>query len=242
MSAAKWFTGAIALLLLGTVVAVRIELAHRPKGFVPKVAIGTNDEVYFEHGASVQDALALGHALQSVGFFRGRGGAVLVSRGGGGAIVSFVVNEGAWNDPNAVASFEEIGRRIAGSVGGFPIRVRLVDGAWTERKALAVGRAAIGAKDVIYYFGNATEHDARALGEALRQAGYLVDLGVSVVLSKDSGTAIGFVVGDGVWDRPGAVAAFEQLVRRVSGAAGGLPIELKLLNAEMEPKQTALVR
>jgi hypothetical protein len=241
-SAAKWFAFGIALLLLATVAATLFELARKPKTSVPKVAIGTKDQVYFSHGATAADALALGQALQNTGFFSDRGASVLVSKGAGGAIVSFVLNDGAWNDPRAVASFEEIGRRIAASIGGFPIRIHLVDASWTEHKSVVVGKAMIGPRDAIYYLGNATEDDAKALGEALRKAGYLADLGVTVVLSKGDGTAIGFVVADGVWDRREAPAAFEQLARRVAASVGGLPVQLRLLNAEMEVKQEAMVR
>jgi hypothetical protein len=69
-----------------------------------------------------------------------------------------------------------------------------------------------------------------------------VDAGASVVLSKDGGTAISFVVGDGVWDRPAAVAGFEQLTRRVAASAGGLPVKLALLDSKMETKKEVALR
>lgn len=242
MSAARWFTLAFALVLIGTVVATRIELTRRPKATVPKVTIGARDGVYFEHGAKAHEALALGRALQATGFFSDRGTDVMLSRGEAGAIVTFVVNQGAWNNPATVASFEEIGRGIASSIGGFPIRVRLDDANWSEHKSLVVGKIEVGAKDAIYYFGTATEGDAVALGAALRQAGYLTDLGATVAVWKDGQTALGFVVADGVWNDPRNVAGFEQLVRHVAASVGGLPIELRLLSSEMEAKGKMEVR
>ena len=167
---------------------------------------------------------------------------VLLSKNKGVTVVAFVLGEGAWDHPDTVAGFEEIGRRVAASIGGFPIQVHLVDSAWTVRKSVEVGKAIIGARDAIYYFGSATEGDAQALGRALRDAGYLADLGVSVVVSKGDGAVIGFVVGDRVWERPEAVAGFERLARRVAPSIGGLPIRVKLLNAEMETKKEMAVQ
>jgi hypothetical protein len=60
-------------------------------------------------------------------------------------------------------------------------------------------------------------------------------------LAKGDATSISFVVDDGVWDRPEAVAAFGQLVRRVAPAVGGLPVTLRLLNAAMEPKKESVI-
>jgi hypothetical protein len=157
-------------------------------------------------------------------------------------VVSFVLHEGAWNHPETVFSFEEIARRVAPVVGEFPIMVRLSDSAWTVHKELVVGKVIIGARDEVYYFGPATQADAEALGQALKRAAFLVDAGASVVLSKDGGTALSFVVGDGVWKRPDAVAGFEQLTRRVAAAVGGLPVKLMLLSSKMETKKEVTLR
>ena len=240
--ASKWLAFGIAILLLATVVVLGVEEMRKPKHSMPRIIIGTRDEVYYARAATMQDAIALGHALQHTGFFRDRGTSVLLSKGRGGTVVSFVLSEGAWDHAEGVAGFEEIGRRIATSIGGFPIQVHLVDSGWAVRKSLEVGKAIIGTRDAIYYLGSATEHDAKALGQALREAGYLADLGVSVVVSKGDGTAIGFVVNEGVWERPEAVAAFGRLVRRAAASVGGLPIKLRLLNSEMETKKEAPVQ
>lgn len=232
----------VGFLLVAGLVGVIIEMTHRPGRSLPKVIIGTKDEIYYSHAATRQDALALGQALQTMGYFRGRGSTVLLSRNPGGTIVSFVLPEGQWNSPPAVASFEEIGRRIAPSAGGLPIEVRLVDSAWHVRKTVLVGRIRVGSKDEIYYLGSATEADAQALGRALRDAGYLQDLGVSVSLSRDQGTAIGFVVGNGVWRQPDAVAGFARLARKVAPSVGGLPLQVRLLSPQMDVKEQAELR
>ncbi len=240
--ASNWLAFGLGLLLLATVAAVGIHMMRRPKPSISKVIVGTKDEVYYSRGATMQDATVLGHALQDTGFFGDRGTAVMLSKNTGGPVVSFVLNKGAWDQEGTDATFEEIGRRIATSIGGFPIQVHLVDSEWAVRKSLLVGKTTIGARDTIYYFGSATDGDAKALGRALREAGYLQDLGVSAVVSKGDGTAIGFVVGDGVWERADAAAGFGRLARRVAASIGGLPVRVRLLNAEMETKKEMTVQ
>jgi hypothetical protein len=208
----------------------------------PKVIIGRNDEVYYYRRATKEDALALGRALKNTGFFNDRGTSVLLWMGGGATVVSFVVNEGAWDHPNAVSNFTEVGRRIAMSVGGFPIQVHLIDARRTIRKKWTVGKAIVGAKDAVYYFGAATETEARALGLALQSAGYFTGNGVTVALLKGEGTVISFVVQEGAWDQPAVVATLDRLVRQIAASVGGLPVELRLLNREMDVKQEVAVR
>lgn len=242
ITAANWLAWTVGILLVATVGWLGVQVARRPHTIAPKVIVGTRDEVYYSHGATMQEATELGHALQGTGFFNDRGTSVQLSRINGLATIWFVLNESAWDHPDTVASFEEIGRRVATAVGGFPIQVRLVDSAWTVRKSLVVGKAMAGAKDAIYYYGAATAADAKALGQALRQAGYLQDLGVAVVVSKDAGTVLSFVVGKGVWERPEAVASFARLARMVAPSVGGLPVQLRLLSPEMEAKKEVTVR
>ncbi len=230
----------VGLALLATIVVWSL---HPSRELVnSKVVIGTRDEVYYSHAATKEDAESLGQALKGIGFFNDRGTTVLLSKGKSGAVVSFALQAGAWDHPDTVNSFEEIARRVAPAIGEFPITVRLSDSVWTVHKELVVGKVIIGARDEIYYFGPATQADAEALGQALKRAAFLVDAGASVVLSKDGGTAISFVVGDGVWERPNAVAGFERLTRRVATSAGGLPVKLVLLNSKMETEKEVALR
>ena len=210
---------------------------HKADSGIAKVTIGARDEVYYSHAATEADAATLGRALQGTGFFSDRGAAVLLSKGKGGSIVSFVLNEGAWDHAGTVSTFEEIGRRIAGPAGGFPIRLRLCDAKWNTHKELTIGKVMEGTRDEIYYYGAATESEAQALGDALKRAGYLVDSGSSVILAKDRTTSISFVVSDVAWQRLSSVVDFELLIRKVAPAVGGTPIDLRLLNANMEVKR-----
>ncbi len=241
-SAANWLALAMGLLLLAAIVAGGLAVRRRPKGGIPKIVVGANDEVYYSRAVTVQQAAALGSALQRTGFFAGQGHSVMLSKSGGVTAVSFVLNDNAWDHAGTVAGIEEIGRRIAPSIGGFPIQIHLVDAKWGVRKSLSVGRIVFGARDEIYYLGSAGPADAQALGRALRDAGYLRDLGSSVTVSKDGALAIGFVVNEGVWDRQDAVAAFERLTRQVAPSLGGLPLNLRLLDEAMETKKELPVR
>jgi hypothetical protein len=224
-------------------VIVYYSVSHPSDRTIPKVIVGTNDTVYYSHAATKVEAESLGHALQLTGFFNNRGTGVMLSKGTSGNIVSFVLNDGAWDHPETVRSFEEIGRRVAGSIGGYPIHLRLSDVKWGVHKEVVVGKVIVGLKDEIYYYGSATASEAEALGRALQSNGYLVGSGTSVVLSKDGVTSISFVLGDGAWNRPGTVSAFEGLIRRVAPSVGGLPVDLRLLNSNMEvEKEIAAVR
>lgn len=236
---------AIGLALIATLVAWSLHPSRRPP--TPKVIIGTRDEVYYYRAATKEDAQALGQALVRIGFLNDRGTTVLLSKGTAGTVISFVVNAGAWDHPATVYSFEEIARRIAPAVGGFPLKVRLIDSARTLRKELTVGRVAIGARDEVYYFASTTEIApdaiaAAALGHALQTAGFFVDRGASVVLSQGDGTGISFVLDEGAWERPEAAAGFERLVRQIAASVGGLPIQVRLLNPRMEPRKEWTVR
>jgi len=238
--AAKWVGFGVGLALLATIVGGEIAIHSRSD---PKVVIGANDEIYYYRRATKDDARALGHALKDIGFLTDRGTNVLLWRGGGEpTLVAFVVNEGAWNHANAISNFTEIGRRIATSVGGFPLKVDLIDASRTIRKKMIVGKVTIGSKDILYYFGTASEADSKALGQALRGAGYFEDSGVTVALLKGEGTVISFVVQDGLWDDPAVVSTLDRLVRQVAPSVGGLPLRLRLLNREMEIKKEVAVQ
>ena len=208
----------------------------------PKVIIGTRDMVYYANAATEQDARVLGLALRSMGFFQDSGASVFLSKGKSGTVVSFVLQAGAWDLPDRISSYEEIGRRIATPIGGFPIKVRLIDSTRAVHRELTVGKATIGAKDEVYYFGDATQADAEALGQALREAGFLADRGASVELSKGGRTTISFVVNDGAWEQPAIVNALAGLTRRAAASVGGLPVTLRLLNSNMESEKEAVVQ
>lgn len=200
-----------------------------------KIVVGSKDEVDYSGAATKHDAEALGAALQASGYFRGRGVGVFLSKGPTATTVSFVVDKRALNDSNVIGEFEEVGREVAPSVGGFPIKLRLADPHDKTLQEFTIGRLVIGAKaGELYYYGTATEADARALGRSLKTSGFLQDRGATVLLSKGSGyTAVSFVLAEGAWNNPHTVTLFETLVRRAASSVGGFPISLRLVNSHL---------
>jgi hypothetical protein len=103
-----------------------------------KVVIGTNGEVRYSGTATKQEAEALGAALKASGYFQDHGAGVILSKGGEGTVISFVVKEGFWEDPKNVEGFEQLGRAVGPTVGGVPIKVRLVNTAAEMKKEIPV--------------------------------------------------------------------------------------------------------
>jgi hypothetical protein len=99
----------------------------------------------------------------------------------------------------------------------------------------------IGTRDQVIYSGIATKTNAIALGNLLKRDEYFQDRGVSVLLNKGIGsTTISFGVQDGVWNQTGMLSSFEELVREVAPAVGGLPIQVHLVDirGDVEKRST----
>jgi hypothetical protein len=213
----------------------------------PGVVIGSKDEVYYSGSATKKEAQTLGNALKANGYFNdegasGKGADVFLAKGKNGTSISFITKEGSWEQPPIVSLFEEIGREVAPSVGGFPIQVRLLNIQHEIKKESTVGKAVFAGNDAVYYLGAASESQAKALGQAFQSAEFFQGKGVDVFLSKHSdGIAISFVVGNGVWDNPAYVSDFEKIVRRAAPAVGGLPIMLRLVNTSLEVKKDEVI-
>jgi hypothetical protein len=238
----RWAAAGLGLILLVVIAGGALLVAFPYANFTSKVTIGTKDEVFYSGSATKQDALTLGQTLKDVGYLQDRGVSARITKGSAGTSVGFVMQEGMWNQPDIVSGYEELGREIAPAIGGFPIQVRLLNSAEKTMKQLTVGKVMVGAKDEIYYYGSATETDAQALGQSLKVQGFFRGRGLSMFLAKgDDGTAIAFVVEDGVWDMPDRVAAFEALVRQSAPAVGGLPIQLSFINSRVELKKVETV-
>jgi hypothetical protein len=100
----------------------------------------------------------------------------------------------------------------------------------------------IGSKDQVYFSGAATKADASTLGNALKNAGYFQDHGVSVLLDKSkSGTTLSFVTKDGFWNQPGVLSSFEVITLQVAPAAGGYPVQVHLVDSNKDVEKTSTV-
>ena len=234
----RWAAAGLGLVLMVLIIGGAVLVAFPFASLSSKVTIGSKDEVFYSGSATKQDALAFGQALKDAGYFQDRGISATISKGRDGTAVGFVLQDGMWNRPDMVWGAEEIGREVAPAVGGFPVKVRLLNSAQETKKELTVGKVIIGTKDELYYYGSATEAEAQSLGRSLKSQGFFIDRGLSMFLSKgDDGTAITFVVEEGAWDVPNKVAAFEVLVRQSASTVGGLPIQLRFVNSRVELKK-----
>jgi hypothetical protein len=207
------------------------------------VKIGNKDEVVYADGATKEDAQAVGKALKADGFFTDRGVAVIVGKGKDGTSMSFPVPDGAWNTPATVAGFEEVGREMAPLLGGYPIKVRLVDTDRDVKKEVVVGQAAFPGNDDVFYQGGVTQAQAQGVGEALKAADFFQGQGVDVFVAKDGGTTtIGFVTNSKAWSDPAMPSGFEKLARAAAPSLGGLPVTLQLVDTTLVVKKDEVVR
>jgi hypothetical protein len=208
-----------------------------------KVMIGTKDEVFYRGTATKADAQSLGNALKAGGYFKDHGSSVFIEKGKDGTTISLVLQQGRWDDPGMLAEEEEAMREIADSVGGLPMRVKLIDSREAVHKEGVVGRASVDDKDEVFYFGQATLADGLALCRALAKQEYFSGRGASVMLSKDSdGTVISFVVSDGFWDDEKHVEGFESIVRAVAPSVGGLPVKMRLVSTALDDKKDVVIQ
>ena len=206
------------------------------------VTIGTKDQVVYSGTATANDATALGNALKAAGYFQDRGVTVQLSKGAGGTVIGFVVADGAWNQAGTLASFEEIARGVASTVGGLPVQVQLLNSLQTVEKSATIGEVDFGGGDAVIYEGTATQADAQALGQQFKTIGFFGGKGANVFLTKDGGTAIAFVVSDGTWNNATMVTDFETIVRSVAPSVGGLPIDLRLDNTTLTVEKEEMIK
>jgi hypothetical protein len=218
-------------LAVGIGLGLVVCLAKTPQAIeFPKVIVGSRDEVVYFHRATKEDAGALGRMLKNIRYFTDRGAAVVLDKSRSGTVVGFVLSNEGWSQPNTISEFGDMARLIAPAVGGFPFKVRLLDEKLAVHRELAVGKELVGMRDTIYYYGSATEEDARNLGQSLRSAGALRDTGMTVILAKGDVTTLSFVVHQAPWERSEALSAFEALTRQVAPSVGGLPVRLRFLD------------
>jgi hypothetical protein len=202
-----------------------------PTGPSSTVTIGTKDEVIYSGTATQAQATALGNALKTDGYFQDRGVTVLLDMGAGGTTISFVVQDGVWNQPGELFKFDEVAREVAGSVGGLPLKVQLMDSKEDVEKTSSIGEVKLTGGDSVIYEGEATQAEAQALGQQLQTIRYLTGKGSDVFVGRHNGTTIlSFVVADGAWNAPSAVSGFETVTRTVAPTIGGLPIRMRMVS------------
>jgi hypothetical protein len=82
----------------------------------------------------------------------------------------------------------------------------------------------------VYYADGASAREARAVGEVLKELGYLNDKSDKDVRvsGKTNRRAVCFLVNDGAWDRQGVIDAFGVIGKQLEEKAGLGPLEIEL--------------
>jgi hypothetical protein len=91
--------------------------------------------------------------------------------------------------------------------------------------------------------GDATEEDARKLGEFLKEAGFFRGEGVTVTLEITSGRyTVSFVLVDGAWNEPDTVATFRELAQGLPASVCPRPLTVQLCDDHLVPHKTFVIR
>ena len=190
------------------------------------------------------NAMALGNALKSNEYFQDRGVTVLLNKGIGSTTVSFGVQDGVWNQAGMLSSFEELVREVAPEVGGLPVEVQLLDSKGDVEETSTVGEVRFDGSDGVYYEGSATKAEARALGRQFESMGFFRGKGANVFLIRhdSDGTTLAFVIVGEAWNNPRRVSSFEAIVRDVAPTVGGLPIDVHLVNTQLQVEKDEVIK
>lgn len=227
------------IVLLFAVVRIGLSISDYHKS----VTIGTKDQVIYSGTATKDQATALGNALKTDGYFQDRGVTVKLDMGSSGTTISFVVQDGVWNQVGTLESFEEIVREVASSVGGFPIKLDLDNDHMDVEKTSTVGEVTFDGGDAVYYMGDSTQAQAQALGQQFKTISFFKGNGGNVFLSKhDGNTTLAFVVADGSWNDAALVSDFETITRSVAPTIGGLPIDMRMENTKLQVEKDEVLK
>ena len=95
-------------------------------------------------------------------------------------------------------------------------------------------------KETLYYSGDATEADAKAVAEVLKQAGYFNGKEAAEVLFKKDakeGRILSFMMPDGAWDNAEQQEGVKELGRLAAPAMGGKPVTVRIVDRQMNTKK-----
>jgi hypothetical protein len=117
--------GSVLVVIVGVVAWTIVD-----SGFLAaRVRFGPDEEIIYANGATEAEARKLGKLLQDKGYFNGVGAkTVRITRDGNQAVVDFVLQKDAWNDPVITKSFEQLKLLLSKDVfDGRPVQIRLND-------------------------------------------------------------------------------------------------------------------
>jgi hypothetical protein len=129
---ASWLA-TIGLGLAGLVLVIGAVFGVVMSQMPSRLAFGKG-EVLYAHGATVQQAQAVGDELVAEGYFGDHEATVQIERDGDKLAVSFVLREGAWDEDGIGALFHSLLEDLEGKLGGQTVEIRLCnDELETER-------------------------------------------------------------------------------------------------------------
>lgn len=99
-----------------------------------------NDEIFYTGDATAEDAARLANALKEVGYFGGEGVSVVLSESDDRQTITFVVQDGAWNDNELIEAFQQVGREILEHDFAEPLTVELCNDLMEVQKTITVTR------------------------------------------------------------------------------------------------------
>ena len=114
---------------------------------------------------------------------------------------------------------------------------------WYGRTSIMGTRFEVSKNESVNYSGDATEEDARKLGEALKTAGYFDgSKPVDVLLNRKEGkTTVSFVVGTN-WNNPETLQAFEVMGAELAPSVGGMPLTVKLIDDKLNTQKEIAIQ
>ena len=207
-----------------------------------RLQVSPQEQVVFTDSTSLADAKLLAEALKQADYFDNSAPAIVrLSTGAEGTAVSFALQEGKWDDAAVLRGLTTLGEKCAAPFGPQSFKVRLLDTNLNQKKELPITQRRLLAspEEQIVFSSPITLAQAQALAEALKQAGYFDASAPAIVrLSKtDKGHSLGFVVGDGAWEKPNVITELEGVARKVADSVGK-PLSIEFLDNEMVVKKT----
>jgi hypothetical protein len=221
-------------------------LAIQEPGWGQRLDCGAGGVVFYADGGTEEDARRLGEALKEGKFFDGSGEKwVRVSRDGPGYVVSVILVRG-WDEEEIRLEFLGLGARLsAGTFGGAPVTIHLVDQQLREQAVIHSRGIEFGKGEWVYFPADVPEETGRQLGFALQQA-QVFDGGnpKSVYLGRDgNGWAVSVCLPEGMWDNPEQVRFWEDLRGRLARQTfDGQPVVLRLRDVRLTVRKTLSAR
>jgi hypothetical protein len=136
--ASAWPSVGIGLLCLPFVLGAIFGIAFLVEPSYGTVIEFGNDEVYYAGDATEEDARELARVLQEVGCFGSGGVSVRLESSSARYTVSFVLVEDAWDDPEIVLAFSDIGNTLTESGLPTPLVIQLCDECFAVQKTLTI--------------------------------------------------------------------------------------------------------